>query len=205
MATDLGRRLRNEGAGVYYSAKAEHTLGRETFFGVVNSARVDLCHPRNHFVWWNLRYLGLPYKLKTAITRPDKSDLFKGDKLFFFHYPLNKKRIKHQYKQFGHMLTFLNIPNDIEPASDRLEGIITDQNQEASCILSSLLKGETLFVGSLGLMQQVIDYLKGGFANVLDITCQLIKEDLAKKDIDSYNKLYIFDSFDKPKYVCHKR
>ncbi|MBU0980385.1 MAG: hypothetical protein KJ709_06250 [Nanoarchaeota archaeon] len=202
MATDLGERLLKEASGIYYGGRAENSMSADdTLFGVEDQQALDLCKPRKNLSRLSMTYQRLPKRVREAVRNPDNSDLFTGGHtLFFFHYPLDKKRfIKNKGRSLVDLGNF-----SLSVSQDDIGQILGEPFQAISCIYANFM-GQTLYVGDEALMQEVTDHLKGGFPGVLEIASQLIREDLAIGEVGSFRELVIYDALQEPRLVHHRR
>ena len=195
MATDLGKRLLAEGAGVYYDGP-DRGMRDASLFGLKNQTIVDLCSPRVNIPKTSLRYFMLPKELRNAVFHPDTKgqEMMKGIELMFFQYRLDMKQYFH---------TTSRSPVHVNTLSEEFMRIFGNE-QKVSSIYTNFM-GEAIYVGNETLMQEVTDYLKGGFPNFLELAKQLVPERLAQYEFNHNNKLHVFDSLTKPKYVCNKK
>ena len=63
--------------------------------------------------------------------------------------------------------------------------------------------GQILYVGREELMQEVTDYLKGGFGNCINFMGDFFDENITVVGFRPHNELRIYDTLKDPQYVHH--
>jgi len=201
MTTNLGERVFSECAGVYMSSEAHHIMGHDnTLFGVENQAIIEICSPQHLIPESSSAFQSLPEILQKAIRDPDGTgrDLWKTDKLFFFHYAVDRQRYEEVAK---------NYPTPIDLKSKEFERVFGPRDQETSCIKTNFFS-DTLYVGKTEVLGQVVEQLKRG-GNIEELLLSIVRGSLARSSqqeyvrrmIGKYNDLHVFDSVKEPAYV----
>lgn len=186
----LGTRIRNECAGIHYDSITEHCMPEEILFGVKDQRVLDLCCPTRHFTKWSSRYWTLPSEIRAMISDLNTSTLMKSrDILFFFHYPVDRKRV-------------LKMSKDEDSPIDLF--VLKDSERPVSALYGNFL-GESLYLGAQPLMQEMADGLKQGFGRALEILPKLSREDMVRSQIGRYSGIRVFDMLKEPKDVTVSR
>ena len=195
VAFDLGRKVREECTGAFFSSVAFHLMGESTAFGAPDSFPFHAYLPGNVYSYYSLRtFWSLPKRVSQAIFDPDGSgsSLMSGHEGFFFHYVINKKFFSDKIFESG----------EEEAGKAAIRRLLGDETEAASGLYSNFL-GESLFFGKQTLLQEAMNTLKGGPTEAFQFCAGLAGEKFARIGFARFHALYLYDAVSAPSYVGH--
>ncbi len=193
--TNLSDLIKEKCMGVYFGAQAEAGLGYNTAFGFRDSQNViNLCMPTENFSnsWFSLSYWTRPNKEVKALLDCNPEEMRKKSKLLFFHYLLDKNIFRRN--ALAHNKRYKNMPpglvKQIDLSSEDVRKLLAPE--VVSCIYGNFL-GETIYVGDVAIMQELVDKIKTGFESAQEILGQLTRASLVESEIKRVTELTVHD------------